>query len=79
MNFPLDLLLLALALATGAFAGHVPAAHAAEPPAVTASALPGDSLYHVQAALVDQHGAALPWPGCAAGRSWCRCSTPTAT
>ena len=63
MNFPLDLLLLALALATGAFDGHVPATHAAEPPAAAASALPGDSLYHVQAALVDQHGTALPWAG----------------
>lgn len=46
------LLGLALALGTGA-------AQAADAPA--AQALPGQSLYHLQAGLTDQHGQALSW------------------
>lgn len=57
MNLPLDRVLLALGLALGLLAGHAPPAVAADAP----PALPGDSLYHLQAGLTDQHGRALQW------------------
>jgi protein SCO1/2 len=60
MNVPFDRLLLALGLALGLLAGHPPPATAAEAP-VAAPALPGDSLYHLQAGLTDQDGRALQW------------------
>ncbi len=60
MNLPLDRLLLALGLALGVLAGHAPPAAAADA-SVAAPALPGDSLYHLQADLTDQHGRALQW------------------
>ena len=64
MNPRLDPLLLAIALAVGTVSGHVPAATATDmPAAASAVALPGDSLYHLQASLTDQHGRALQWAG----------------
>lgn len=60
MNFPLARPLLALGLALGMLGGHAPSAAAAEA-SVAAPALPGDSLYHLQAGLTDQHGRALQW------------------
>jgi protein SCO1/2 len=67
MNLPRNPLPLGLALglAMGVLAGRAPAADAVQPlpvaAAATAQALPGDSLYHLQAALTDQHGHALQW------------------
>ncbi|KRG54352.1 electron transporter SenC [Stenotrophomonas nitritireducens] len=38
-----------------------PALHAADAPTTPAAALPGQSLYHLQVALTDQHGRSVPW------------------
>ncbi|KAF1693129.1 SCO family protein [Pseudoxanthomonas koreensis] len=61
MKLPLNPLLLAIALATGTLAFHATAAPATTSAAATANALPGDSLYHLQAGLTDQHGKPLQW------------------
>lgn len=55
MNRPFAFLLLGLAL------GMSPALHAADAPTTPAAALPGQSLYHLQVALTDQHGRSVPW------------------
>ena len=60
MNIRPAFLPLALGLVLGVAAGHLPATAAAAP-ATTAAALPGDSLYQLQATLTDQHGRSLQW------------------
>lgn len=59
MNTHIHPLMLALALSLGAGTTH--AAQAAETVAAAAQALPGESLYHLQAGLTDQHGRSLQW------------------
>ncbi|MBO9716187.1 MAG: SCO family protein [Pseudoxanthomonas sp.] len=60
MNNHVRPLMLALALSLGT--GVASAAQAADTGATTAAqALPGESLYHLQAGLTDQHGQALQW------------------
>src|SRR5690606_14897309 len=54
MNIRPAFLPLALGLVLGVAAGHLPATAAAAP-ATSATALPGDSLYQLQATLTDQH------------------------
>ena len=53
--------ILPLLFGIGLALGQVPAAIAADAPATTAPALPGASLYHLQAGLTDQHGQSLQW------------------
>lgn len=55
MNKPLAFLLLGLAL------GLPSLAHAADTSAAATAALPGQSLYNLQATLTDQHGQPLQW------------------
>ena len=55
MNRPIAFVLLGLAL------GVSPALNAADAPVAPAASLPGQSLYHLQATLTDQHGKAVPW------------------
>ena len=55
MNRPIAFLLLGLAL------GVSPALNAADAPVAPAASLPGQSLYHLQVTLTDQHGKAVPW------------------
>ena len=61
MNIRLNYLPLALGLALGVAIGPLPATADAAPAAATAEALPGDSVYQLQAALTDQHGRDLQW------------------
>ena len=56
MTLPLNSLLLGLGLALG-----LPAAAMAAGQDGAAQALPGQSLYHLQAGLTDQHGQSLQW------------------
>ena len=53
--------ILPLLFGIGLALGQVPAAIAADAPAAAATALPGASLYHLQAGLTDQHGQSLQW------------------
>ncbi|MCR6685752.1 SCO family protein [Pseudoxanthomonas sp.] len=53
--------ILPLLFGIGLALGQVPAAIAADAPAAAAPALPGASLYHLQAGLTDQHGQSLQW------------------
>ena len=55
MNRPIAFVLLGLAL------GVSPALNAADAPVAPAASLPGQSLYHLQVTLTDQHGKAVPW------------------
>lgn len=57
MNIRLNSLPLALGLVLGVAAGHLPATAAT----AAAAALPGDSVYQLQATLTDQHGRNLQW------------------
>jgi protein SCO1/2 len=59
MNASIHPLMLALALSLGA--GVAPAAQSVETTAMAAQVLPGESLYHLQAGLTDQHGQPLRW------------------
>lgn len=58
MKLPLNTLLIALAL--GLALGQASPATAADAGA-TSAALPGDSLYHLQAGFTDLHGQSLQW------------------
>ena len=58
MKFPLNTLLIALAL--GLALGQASPATAADAGA-TSAALPGDSLYHLQAGFTDLHGQSRQW------------------
>ena len=58
MKLPLNTLLIALAL--GLALGQASTATAADAGA-TSAALPGDSLYHLQAGFTDLHGQSLQW------------------
>ena len=58
MKLPLNTLLIALAL--GLALGQASPATAADAGA-TSAALPGDSLYHLQASLTDMHGQSRQW------------------
>ncbi len=55
MNMSLTPLLLGLMLATA------PVVHAADAPVAPRAALPGQSLYHLQATLTDQQGKRMEW------------------
>ena len=55
MNRSIAFLLLGLAL------GVSPVLNAADAPVAPAASLPGQSLYHLQVTLTDQHGASVPW------------------
>jgi len=50
-----------LPLLLGLVLGAPAAALAADVPVATATALPGESLYHLQVELTDQHGRTLHW------------------
>ena len=62
MNIHIRPMMLALALSLGTGVAHIAQADAAIDTGTAATqALPGDSLYHLQAALTDQNGRSLQW------------------
>ena len=60
MKYPMSTLLIALALGL-ALGQASPAAVAAADAGAASPALPGDSLYHLQAGFTDLHGQSLQW------------------
>ncbi|WP_413975324.1 SCO family protein [Stenotrophomonas acidaminiphila] len=61
MNRSIAFLLLGLALGVSPVLNAADAPVAPVAPVAPAASLPGQSLYHLQVTLTDQHGASVPW------------------